>query len=198
MSPAPALPELHAIPGALSAADIGQLVDQTIGANVSVVSRDSRIRYVNAHYARTHATTQDTLIGHLDRIDSVWHTVSLSPRRDDTGELVGTVPVSMREHELKVKSEALRSAHERLTLHMDNNMDNTPLAIVELDKNLNIASCSTQFRSLIGADAAAVTNASIFVALGADSGLVPLAQAFEPLQSGREVRNRVEAPLRRA
>ena len=218
----------NAIHGALSAAAIGQLVDSTLGANVSVVSRDYRVLYVNTHYAKTRATTPDKLIGltlfdlhdgaqmreiepyfrrahagetvtydrlgHLDGMDSVWHTVSLTPWRDERGEIVGTCLVSMRVHELKVNAEALRSANERLTSHMDN----SPLAVVELDKNLHIASCSNQFRRLIGMAANGLAQGSIFGALLPGEALLPLAEAFERLRAGDEARNRVEVPLRQA
>jgi diguanylate cyclase (GGDEF)-like protein/PAS domain S-box-containing protein len=218
--------EADAIPGALSAAAIGHLTDQTLGANISVVDRNFRLLYANAHYAKSCATTQEKLIGlslfdlhgeaqmrelepyfqrvhageevtyvRLSRIgvlDSVWVTVSLSPWRDETGQVKGSVLVSMRVHELKVNAEALRAANERLTSHIDN----SPLAMLELDKNLTVAGCSAQFRNLIGLDDATLIGAPILDLLAAGEATQPLAQAFARLQTGIETRNRVELALR--
>lgn len=230
MSELDALPDANAdnnmIPGALSAAAIGMLVDHTLGANISVVDRDYRLLYVNAHYATSCATTQDKLIGRslfdlhddaqmrelepyfqrvlagetvtyvrLSRIaelDSKWITVSLSPWLHASGEVHGIVLVSMRVHELKVNAEALRAANERLTSHIDN----SPLAILELDKNLLVASCSAQFRSLIGLDSASVIGTPLLDVLAAGAALHPLVLALARLQSGAETRNRVEVALR--
>lgn len=230
MSPPEALPDVdvNAIPGALSAAVIGKLADNTLGANISVVNRDYRLLYVNAHYAKACATTQDELIGRslfelhdeaqmrelepyfrrvhagetvtyvrlskIEELDSRWITVSLSPWRNSVGEVLGSVLVSMPVHELKSNAEALRAANERLTSHINN----SPLAILELDKSLNVASCSTQFRSLIGLGHDPVIGAPLLDVLAAGDGMQPLALALARLQSGVETRNRVEVALRHA
>ena len=230
MSPPDALPdvEVTAIPGELSAAAIGKLIDNTLGANISVVDRNYRLLYVNDYYAKSCATTQEKLIGrglfdlhdeaqmrqlepHFRRVldgeivtyvrlsqigelDSQWVTVSLSPWRDSAGAVNGIVLVSMQVHALKTNAEALRAANERLTSHIYN----SPLTKLELDKNLCIASCSTQFRSLIGLDHEPVIGAPILDVLAAGETLQPLALALARLQFGVETRNRVEVALRHA
>ena len=228
MSPSDALPEANAIPGILSAADVGLLTNSTLRANISVVNRDYRLLYVNAHYAESCATTQDKLIGlslfdlhdeaqmrelapyfqrvhngetvsyvrlsRIGELDSRWVTVSLSPWRGSAGEISGSVLVSMPVHDIKVNAETLRAANERLTSHIDN----SPLAILELDKHLSIASCSLQFRSLVGLDGGPAIGAPLLDVLDAGEPLQPLVLALARLQSGVETRNRTEVALRHA
>ena len=216
----------NAIPGVLSAETIGLLADNTLGANISVADRNYRLLYVNTHYARACLTTQDRLIGrtlfelhdeaqmrelepHFQRVlagetvtyvrlsriaelDSKWVTVSLSPWLDASGEVHGIVLVSMRVHELKVNAEALRAANERLTSHIDN----SPLAILELDRHLNVASCSAQFRGLIGLAGEPVVGTPLLDVLAAGDALQPLELALARLRSGDETRNRAEVALR--
>ncbi len=220
--------DANAIPGALSAAAIGLLTNSTLGANISVVDRNYRLLYVNAHYAKACAATQENLIGRslfdlhddaqmrelepyfhrvhagetvtyvrlsqIGGLGSRWITVSLSPWRDSAGQVNGSVLVSMPVHELKTDAEALRAANERLTSHIDN----SPLAMLELDNRLNVSSCSTQFRSLIGLDVDPVLGVPVLDVLALREALTPLASALARLQSGAETRNRVEVALRHA
>ena len=221
-------PDVSPVPGLLSAAAIGKLADSTLGAHISVVNRDYRLLYVNAQYAKACATTQNKLTGRslydlhneaqmrelepyfrrvhagetvtyvrlskIEDLDSTWITVSLSPWRNSAGEVQGSVLVSMPVHELKTNAEALRAANERLTSHIGN----SPLSMLELDKHLNIASCSTQFRGLIGLDRDPVIGARLLDVLAGGNALQPLALALTRLQSGVETRNRVEVALRHA
>ncbi len=226
MSQPDALPDANEIPGALSAADVGLLANSTLGANISVVNREYRLLYANAYYAQSCSSTQEKLIGlslfelhdekqmrelepyfrrvlagetvtyvRLSRIADLngrWITVSLSPWLDRAGEVHGIVLVSMQVHDLKTNAEALRAANERLTSHIDN----SPLAILELDKNLGVASCSMQFRSLIGLDLDPMLGVPLLDVLASGEALQPLALALARLQSGDETRNRVEVALR--
>ena len=40
----------------------------------------------------------------------IWHTIAVTPWRDDSGRIIGAATSSMRVHELKVKVEELRVA----------------------------------------------------------------------------------------
>ena len=56
----------------------------------------------------------------------IWHSIAVTPWRDDTGRIIGAATSSLRVHELKVKVEALRVANERLSSHFDN----SPLTVL--------------------------------------------------------------------
>jgi len=121
----------------------------------------------------------------------VWHTVAIMPWRDDRGKIVGAATSSMSVHELKVALEALRSANERLSSHMDN----SPLTVLELDDKLKVSNCSAQIRDVLGLDAAVVVGRPLMDVLGDGDRVQPLADAFDRLQTGTETRNRVEVAL---
>lgn len=121
----------------------------------------------------------------------VWHTVAVMPWRDDRGKIVGAATSSMSVHELKVALEALRSANERLSSHMDN----SPLTVFELDDTLRVSHCSSQIQALLGFDAATVIGLPLLDVLGDGDCVKPLADAFDRLQAGIEARNRVEVAL---
>jgi diguanylate cyclase (GGDEF)-like protein/PAS domain S-box-containing protein len=118
----------------------------------------------------------------------VWHTVAVMPWRDEHGNIVGAVTSSMSVHELKVALEALRSANERLSSHMDN----SPLTGFELDDTLRVSRCSSQIQALLGVEATTVIDQPLLEVLGDGARTKPLAEAFDRLQTGTETRNRVE------
>ena len=121
----------------------------------------------------------------------IWHTIAVTPWRDDTGRIIGAATSSMRVHELKVKVEALRVANERLSSHFDN----SPLTVLEFDGALHITRCSAQVESLLGMAPEPLLGRSLLPVLGDDRQMRPLADAFARLQQGFERSNRVEVTL---
>ncbi len=201
---------------------LGRILDSNLGAIVSLIDLDARLHYVNARFAKSFNLTPAEMIGKtlFDLYDEahssafmpyirrafagetvtyerlgpvvgssgVWHTVAVMPWRDDHGNIVGAVTSSMSVHELKVALEALRSANERLSSHMDN----SPLAVVELDDRLRVTNCSAQMHEVLGISAKSLVGQPLLEALGDGERMNPLEEAFARLQSGVERRNRVE------
>ena len=207
---------------------LGRILDGNLGAIVSLIDLDTRLHYVNARFAKSFNMTPAQMIGktlfdlydsahsdafmpHIRRAFSgetvtydrlgpvvgsagVWHTVAVMPWRDDAGKIIGAVSSSMSVHELKVTVEALRAANERLSSHMDN----SPLAVVELDEQLCVVHCSTQLSDVLGISAQAVVGQpllQVLAALGNGDRAELLKDALERLQRGSETRNRVEVAL---
>jgi PAS domain S-box-containing protein len=200
-----------------------QILNHAVGSTISVFGRDLRFRYVNEGFAKAFNLTPQEMVGmplstvygevhHEDFLPNVnralagetvtyerlgrmlasagvWRTVSLTPWRNAQGEVIGVVSASLQVHELKVSTEALRAANERLSSHMDN----SPLAVLELDANLNITRCSRQITKMLGLDPHAMTGQALMQALAIGANQESFQLAFARLQTGQETRNRVES-----
>ena len=214
--------------GSVSPAVLNKIINESLGAVISLIDHDTRLLYVNERFASAFDTTARALIGttllelydeshsrefmpyirralagetvtydRLGRVlgsSGVWHTVSLTPWRDEAGNILGVALASMRVHELKVTVEALRAANQRLASHMDN----SPLGVIELDSTLNIIHCSAQLQDVMSTPVKEACGRALFdvlIANGAGAATCPLAGAFERLQQGLETRNRVEVLL---
>ncbi len=126
--------------------------------------------------------------------DGIWFAVALTPWRDATGEVIGIMSCSMQVHELKLSSEALRAANERLSSHMDN----SPLIVFELDENLRVAHCSSRISNMLGLDPKKLTGEGLLDVPTIANGNESLVAAFARLTSGAESSNRVESKLKHA
>ena len=126
--------------------------------------------------------------------DGIWFTVSLTPWRNADGEVIGIISCSMKVHELKLSSEALRVANERLSSHMDN----SPLTVLELDASLKITRCSNRVSVLLGLAPGALEGRALLDALHIADANEPLVSALSRLTSGAEESNRVESNLTHA
>lgn len=126
--------------------------------------------------------------------DGIWFTVSLTPWRNADGEVVGIISCSMKVHELKLSSEALRVANERLSSHMDN----SPLTVLELDASLTITRCSNRVSVLLGLAPGALEGRALLDVLHIADANEPLVSALSRLTSGAEESNRVESNLTHA
>ena len=203
-------------------------LDRSLGASVSLVGRDLHFLYVNEAFARSFATSPEALLGQslyelygkdhvtefkpyieralagetvtyerlskVARSDGIWFTVALTPWLNARGEVVGLMSCSMQVHELKLSSEALRAANERLSSHMDN----SPLAVFELDENLRVTRCSSRVSVMLGLDPKTLTGQALLDIPAIAHGSQPLVAAFARLTSGAESSNRVESKLTHA
>lgn len=200
-----------------------QIVSRYVGATISVYDRDLIFRFVSHGFARWFGLEPEQIVGrslpdcygehnftryrpYIERAlngETVtyerevrdpsgfdgWRTVSLVPWRDDDGKILGVVNCALSVHELKTTTEALRAANQRLTSHMDN----SPLAVIELDAALNITHWSPRAEKMFGWEFDPLANMSLDNLLGAtDVEDDSLRQAFSRLQSGEESSNRVE------
>jgi PAS domain S-box-containing protein len=77
---------------------------------------------------------------------TLWISVSLAPHRDASGRVVGVFTCSLEVNELKRTHDALGRALEVLASHMEN----TPLAVMELDSELRIRRWSPQAEEIFG------------------------------------------------
>ncbi len=126
--------------------------------------------------------------------DGIWFTVSLTPWRNADGAVIGIISCSMKVHELKLSSEALRVANERLSSHMDN----SPLTVLELDASLTITRCSNRVSVLLGLAPGALEGRALLDVLHIADANEPLVSALSRLTSGAEESNRVESNLTHA
>ena len=126
--------------------------------------------------------------------DGIWFTVALTPWRDASGAVIGIMSCSMKVHELKLSSEALRAANERLSSHMDN----SPLTVFELDENLRVTHCSSRVSVMLGLDPEKLKGQALLDIPAIVNGSQALVAAFARLTSGAESSNRVESKLTHA
>jgi diguanylate cyclase (GGDEF)-like protein/PAS domain S-box-containing protein len=77
---------------------------------------------------------------------TIWISVSLSPHRDESGQVAGFFSTSLEVNELKRTHDALGRALEEIASHMEN----TPLGVVEFDAQLRIKRWSPQAGDIFG------------------------------------------------
>lgn len=157
-----------------------RVLTSSVGATVAVVGRDLRFVYVNEafaawfdltpaqlrgrslqdiygeyNHARYMPFVQRALAGekvHYQRevrnpagVDE-WRTICLTPWIGDAGEVLGFVTCALDVQELQVTTQALHTANQRLSSHMEN----SPLAVIEMDSALRLAHHSHRACELLG------------------------------------------------
>lgn len=200
------------------------LITRSAGATMAVVDRRLAMIYVNDEYARWFGTVPEQLVGKTlievygaaefgrfrpfvervlqgERVQyqrllhtpygvDEWRTICLTPWRGPDGGIDGFITTALDVHELQVTMNALRAANQRLSSHMEN----SPLAVIEMDHNLRLLHCSQRAVQLMGWSQVAGLEGRPL------TGLLhlPLEQgnglrfALQQLQSGRETRNRAD------
>ena len=199
------------------------LISRSAGATMAVLDRDLVMIYVNEEYSRWFGTVPDQLIGKtlvevygaqeverftpfVERVlrgervqyqrmlrtpygTDEWRTICLTPWHNARGEIDGFITTALDVHELQVTMNALRAANQRLSSHMEN----SPLAVVEMDHNLQLLHCSQRAVQLMGWLHVAGLEGRLLtelLALASDDDSLP--QALRRLQSGQESQNRAE------
>ena len=214
---------------AWSPTQLHELLSRHVGAPTAVISRDLHFIHVNAIFAKWFGLVPEQLVGvpirdvygehnssrfmpYLERAFAgeelryqrqvrnpngaeEWHTVCMSPCRNEVGEVIAVVSAALDVHELRVTTEALRTANQRLSSHMEN----SPLAVIEIDHLSRIIYCSARSGELFGWSPAAVQGQSLPTLLAFEgSSDSPLNLALGRLQRREEARNRAEAAHPRA
>jgi diguanylate cyclase (GGDEF)-like protein/PAS domain S-box-containing protein len=119
---------------------------------------------------------------------TLWMSVSLAPHRDAAGRVVGIFSCALEVNELKRTHDALGRALEEIASHMEN----TPLAVVELDAQLRVKRWSPQAEASFGWTFAEVRGrTALELNLIHPDSLDHVREHTRGLVEGRERRNRV-------
>lgn len=206
-----------------SKAELLDLISRSAGATMAVVDRSLVVIYVNEEYSRWFGTTPQQLIGKTivevygeqdtarfmpfvervlrgERVQyqrmlhtpygvDEWRTICMTPWHNAQGAIDGFIATALDVHELQVTMNALRSANQRLSSHMEN----SPLAVVEMDHKLQLLHCSQRAVQLMGWLHVAGLEGRLLtevLALASADDSLPL--ALQRLQSGEESQNRAE------
>ena len=210
-------------PAPWSKARLLDIITRSAGATMAVVDRSLTMIYVNDEYARWFGTVPDSLTGKslvevygepeclrfMPFVERVlrgervqyqrllrtpygfdeWRTICLTPWHGDDGGVDGFITTALDVHELQVTMNALRTANQRLSSHMEN----SPLAVLEMDHDLQLLRCSQRAVQLMGWLQVAGLEGRLvpeLLALPEDGELLA---ALRRLQSGEESQNRAEA-----
>ncbi len=206
-----------------SKADLLDLISRSAGATMAVIDRSLTTIYVNDEYARWFGAVPQQLIGKTlvqvygesdcarfmpfvervlqgERVQyqrllrtpygiDEWRTICLTPWHNRQGLVDGFITTALDVHELQVTMNALRAANQRLSSHMEN----SPLAVLEMDHNLRLLHCSQRAVQLMGwLQVAGLEGRLLTDLVGSLSQYEGLHQALQRLQSGQESQNRAE------
>ena len=207
----------------LSKAELLDVITRGAGATMAVVDRGLVMLYVNDEYARWFGTVPEQLVGKslaevygasdvaqfMPTVQRVlvgervqyqrllrtpygvdeWRTICLTPWHSPQGVIEGFITTALDVHELQVTMDALRAANQRLSSHMEN----SPLAVLEMDQNLRLLHCSQRAVQLMGwLHVAGLEGRLLTELLDLSPADTSLQLALQRLQSGQESRNRAE------
>jgi diguanylate cyclase (GGDEF)-like protein/PAS domain S-box-containing protein len=206
-----------------SKAELLDLITRSAGATMAVIDSNLAMIYVNDEYARWFGSVPQQLIGKTlvqvygetdtarfmpfvervlrgERVQyqrllrtpygvDEWRTICLTPWHNRQGLVDGFITTALDVHELQVTMNALRAANQRLSSHMEN----SPLAVLEMDHNLRLLHCSQRAVQLMGwLHVAGLEGRLLTELVGPLSQDEGLHQALQRLQSGQESQNRAE------
>lgn len=212
----------------LSKGELLDVITRSAGATMAVVDRSLTMLYVNDEYARWFGTVPEQLVGKSltsmyaeaavtafmpfvarvlsgERVQyqrllrtpygfDEWRTICLTPWHNPEGSIEGFITTALDVHELQVTMEALRAANQRLSSHMEN----SPLAVLEMDHNLRLLHCSQRAVQLMGwLHVADLQGQLLNELLDLSPADATLQLALQRLQSGQESQNRAETSFRR-
>lgn len=210
-------------PDSLSKAELLDVITRSVGATMAVVDRSLTMLYVNDEYARWFGTVPEQLVGKslismygdtaaamfmpfVERVMAgervqyqrllrtpygfdEWRTICLTPWHNPEGSIEGFITTALDVHELQVTMDALRAANQRLSSHMEN----SPLAVFEMDHNLRLMHCSQRAVQLMGwLHVAGLEGQLLTELLHLSPTDASLQLALQRLQSGQESQNRAE------
>ena len=216
-------PTTAAHQGSWSQAELLDVITRSAGATMAVIDRNLVMIYVNDEYARWFGTVPGQLVGKTlvqvygesdcarfmpfvervlqgERVQyqrllhtpygvDEWRTICLTPWQNPHGAVEGFITTALDVHELQVTMNALRAANQRLSSHMEN----SPLAVLEMDQNLRLLHCSQRAVQLMGWLHVTGLEGRLLTELMARSSRDEgLHHALQRLQSGQESQNRAE------
>ncbi|MBW8463610.1 diguanylate cyclase [Acidovorax sp.] len=206
-----------------SKAELLDLISRSAGATMAVIDRSLAMIYVNEEYARWFGTAPERLVGKTlvdvygeqdcarfmpfvervlrgERVQyqrmlrtpygfDEWRTICLTPWHNSQGAIDGFITTALDVHELQVTMNALRAANQRLSSHIEN----SPLAVLEMDHKLQLLHCSQRAVQLMGwLHVAGLEGRLLTDLLDPASMDDSLHLALSRLQSGEESQNRAE------
>ncbi len=206
-----------------SKAELLDLISRSVGATIAVIDRSLTMIYVNDEYARWFDMSPERLVGKTlvdvygeqdcarfmpfvervlrgERVQyqrmlrtpygfDEWRTICLTPWHNSQGGIDGFITTALDVHELQVTMNALRAANQRLSSHMEN----SPLAVLEMDHKLQLLHCSQRAVQLMGwLHVAGLEGRLLTDLLDPASADDSLQLALSRLQSGEEAQNRAE------
>ena len=216
-------PTTAAHQGSWSQAELLDVITRSAGATMAVIDRNLVMIYVNDEYARWFGTVPGQLVGKTlvqvygesdcarfmpfvervlqgERVQyqrllhtpygvDEWRTICLTPWQNPQGAVEGFITTALDVHELQVTMNALRAANQRLSSHMEN----SPLAVLEMDQNLRLLHCSQRAVQLMGWLHVTGLEGRLLTELMARSSRDEgLHHALQSLQCGQESQNRAE------
>ncbi|HWC46098.1 MAG TPA: diguanylate cyclase, partial [Casimicrobiaceae bacterium] len=168
-----------------------RLIMDNVPARVSYIDREYRYRFVNGHNEKWLGSSRNDLTGRpmsevcgaarfamlqplLARVlageivstemllpqpsgETQWEAIHYAPHRDNDGNVLGIYAVHTDIHDQKKNQDALRLANWMLSSHMSN----TPLAVLEWDRDLKLVRWSPQAEAIFGWDDAAMLGKTI-------------------------------------
>ncbi|MBV8617465.1 MAG: sensor domain-containing diguanylate cyclase [Curvibacter sp.] len=117
------------------------------------------------------------------------HAVRLEPWRDAQARVLGVICSGRPLPEPVPVNDALRAANQKLSSHMEN----SPLAVVEMDARLGLVHCSSRATRWFGWEGERLQGQPVLELPGLSPGSGALRDALWRLQSGQELQNRAEA-----
>jgi len=206
-----------------SKAELLDLISRSAGATMAVIDRSLAMIYVNEEYARWFGTAPERLVGKTlvdvygeqdcarfmpfvervlrgERVQyqrmlrtpygfDEWRTICLTPWHNSQGAIDGFITTALDVHELQVTMNALRAANQRLSSHIEN----SPLAVLEMDHKLQLLHCSQRAVQLMGwLHVAGLEGRLLTDLLDPASMDDSLQLALSRLKSGEESQNRAE------
>ena len=206
-----------------SKAELLDLISRSAGATMAVIDRSLAMIYVNEEYARWFGTAPERLVGKTlvdvygeqdcarfmpfvervlrgERVQyqrmlrtpygfDEWRTICLTPWHNSQGAIDGFITTALDVHELQVTMNALRAANQRLSSHIEN----SPLAVLEMDHKLQLLHCSQRAVQLMGWLHVAGLEGRLLTDLLAPASMDDSLQlALSRLKSGEESQNRAE------
>jgi len=168
-----------------------RLIMDNVPARVSYIDREYRLRFLNGHNEHWLGASRNEMTGRplsevagearfallqplLDRVlngevvttelklpqpsgEMQWEAIHYAPHRDTEGNVIGIYAVHTDIHDQKKNEDALRRANWMLSSHISN----TPLAVLEWDRDLKLVRWSPQAEVIFGWDGATVLGMPI-------------------------------------
>ncbi len=165
----------------------GRGIDDLRGKRVPDVVGEERWREIEPHILQVLAgenVTMERLLAYADGHQR-WMSVSYTPRVDELGKCDGYFAVATDIHEQKLVEQQLRRANWMLLSHMEN----TPLAVLEWDRDGRLIRWSSQAERLLGWSQEQALGATLRDwRLVYEQDAAQLEAALEVLKSGAEHR----------